>query len=85
MYTLFLYIDLYFFLLNFIGLLTSIATLQEARKKLKLAEETSDLSTAEITRKKKSTYKIVEPPQYIENLYDNEQNGKYLLQKVPII
>lgn len=52
-----------------------IATLHEAREKVKLAEETSDLSNIEKTsRKKKSTNKFEEPPQY-----ETEQNyGKYI-------
>lgn len=61
---------------SFSLLIYLIATLHEAREKVKLAEETSDLSNIEKSkRKKKSTNKFEEPPQY-----ENEQNyGKYLL------
>ncbi|XP_060879358.1 uncharacterized protein LOC132952838 [Metopolophium dirhodum] len=54
-----------------------IGTLHEAREMVKLAEETSDLSNIENTkRKKKTTIKNVEPPQYIEKLqlHKNKQN-----------
>lgn len=66
-------------LFYFLLIIYLIETLHEAREKVKLAEDTSDLSNIENSKRKKKTAINLEPPQYIEKLHENKQNGKYLL------